>query len=1396
MEGPERCAICKQDGGGPSASTLTEKGCSAINQASSARKDSIHTVPGERVHKDCRRIYCNPHQIAKDTRKEESKASTSSDRHVLRSSEEGFSFNTDCLFCGRPAKFGRKRKTQDVLQVKTIELKDTLLAICRERADVWSDAVKARILHVHDLHAADAVYHQTCSVNFRTNKQIPIAQMTDTEESKRTKLGRPRGDEKTAAFLQVARYLEENDDEQITINDLIDLMTQKLAGTNHEAYSYTHMKARLWEHFGDRIIQTAINGKLNVVTFRTTARAVLQEYYNNQQQEKDTTEEKIKLVQAAAKLIKEDIKTIETSHEVYPCGDDLQSQEAGIKYLPDTLLVLLEGLFVGKKDGVKVASIGQAIVQATRPRVLLAPLQVGLGVQLYHHFASRFLIDSLHHHGFCCSYEEVHQFERNAAQSHGTDIPNLTTEFVQYAADNVDHNIRTLDGHGTFHGMGMIAAVTPGTRSGRPIPRAKVTSRDVTMVGRVQIRYHKEESHGMTAVTYQKLVNLKAQNCSENLDVLWKTSILFGSPRPAWSGMMQFIHKGDHPGKAAIMFLPMIDMNSSDSTCIYSTLMFVSEHARRHGVTPVITFDQPLWWKALMIINSEPMGSDLKGIVLRLGGFHAEMSFLGCIGHLMVSSGLQELMELIYAPNAVIHMFSGKAIARAVRAHLIVDAALNALLLTNVLNAPLPCLPETSDGNGNEDPDLAEAAARPLHDQHTDLSNNPDFNEACTLYEKLMAGTLSVEEVCKSDVLKRIKDHLQKHAESAKISSRTSALWVQYMDMLDILRKYIRAERTGNWALHLQAIQEMLPYLAASGHNLYAKSARVYLQQMSNLKTQHPNVQQRFDEGFHVVRRSDRLWAGLSSDLIIEQVLMRSLKTSGGLTRGRGMTEQQRLVWLLSMPACAEINQAMQELTGVNYNTGEQKKDMTKARQSRDWKDTLSALQYLQERNPFSSDPRLRNIATGVHAHPTVNVDTAHAVGAKILKSMDGKTPAEYTFKRKDQVVTLGMKSSVKIDGEQVQVDPQLLFQRLITVAQTAEELESAFKYELCSYPPALFDSSLQLREAHKPVFADAIWDLLGSDVPADIPNDGQQYVLDGGALVQRIPWSRGSTYRDICHQYTDYVTKKYGDAIVVFDGYESTNTKDMTHQRRSKGNAGTTVTFTADMRLTMKKEQFLANRQNKQRFIFMLSEELQKKNCETHHASGDADLLIVLKAVQSATVTNTVLVGDDTDLLVLLCYHASLESHDLFFCPEPKKNTKKPRIWNIKATKKMIGTDICKHILFLHAVLGCDTTSRLHGIGKGASLKKFKANNTFREQESQLTPWTPSGISGTGTRWLGAPLTCNHRRYHQHQKQQSITACACICKSKNGRDVQMNFFRQTGVGRSVTRVLCHFRHQ
>jgi len=70
-----------------------------------------------------------------------------------------------------------------------------------------------------------------------------------------------------------------------------------------------------------------------------------------------------------------------------------------------------------------------------------------------------------------------------------------------------------------------------------------------------------------------------------------------------------------------------------------------------------------------------------------------------------------------------------------------------------------------------------------------------------------------------------------------------------------------------------------------------------------------------------------------------------------------------------------------------------------------------------------------------------------------------------------------------------------------------------------------------------------------------------------------------------------------------------------------------------------------------------------------------------------------------------------------MFFCSEPKKNTKKLRCWNIRASKEKLGKDICDNILFIHAILGCDATLHLHGIAKGAYLSKFKASSMFHEQ-------------------------------------------------------------------------------
>ena len=231
--------------------------------------------------------------------------------------------------------------------------------------------------------------------------------------------------------------------------------------------------------------------------------------------------------------------------------------------------------------------------------------------------------------------------------------------------------------------------------------------------------------------------------------------------------------------------------------------------------------------------------------------------------------------------------------------------------------------------------------------------------------------------------------------------SRTAKLWLQYMEMVELLQKFTKAERTGNWPMKLETTRDMIDYLAAAGRNAYTKSLLLHLQQMTKLEIQHPEVYHHFMNGYHSIWRSEREWAGLSPDYVIESVLMRSLKTSGGLTRGHGMSEQQRAIWTLSMPACASLNSSMQELTGVHRATSEQHQELSKSRMSRDWKDTFVLIQYLKDRNPFDCGEKLCNISNGVHAQASVNVDESKWIGSKIIEKMEGLQPSEHTFKKK-----------------------------------------------------------------------------------------------------------------------------------------------------------------------------------------------------------------------------------------------------------------------------------------------------------------------------------------------------------------------------------------------------------
>jgi hypothetical protein len=203
------------------------------------------------------------------------------------------------------------------------------------------------------------------------------------------------------------------------------------------------------------------------------------------------------------------------------------------------------------------------------------------------------------------------------------------------------------------------------------------------------------------------------------------------------------------------------------------------------------------------------------------------------------------------------------------------------------------------------------------------------------------------------------------------------------------------------------------------------------------------------------------------------------------------------------------MNAAVQELTGVYYATSDQHKDVGTTRNSKDSTDTRTIIKFLSERNPFDEAVQdLRNIETGVFAELNVNTDKAKDVGSSVLKDMKDKNVDVYTFRRADQVVRMNVKSTLKVDDELIEFDPQLLFQRLITVAdRNMPNMPDIFKYELCQVPSSMFDKSGLLREANKPNLSEAIWNM--GDCQANTFPQSPTYVLDGGSLLQRVPWKK-----------------------------------------------------------------------------------------------------------------------------------------------------------------------------------------------------------------------------------------------------------------------------------------------
>ena len=86
-----------------------------------------------------------------------------------------------------------------------------------------------------------------------------------------------------------------------------------------------------------------------------------------------------------------------------------------------------------------------------------------------------------------------------------------------------------------------------------------------------------------------------------------------------------------------------------------------------------------------------------------------------------------------------------------------------------------------------------------------------DARDATKLYDDLLSGKVTLDEIEKSPTLDLIAEQLDL-AKGDLNKSCTSKLWLQYVEMISILQVFLRAERTGNWLMHRTVITKSLQF--------------------------------------------------------------------------------------------------------------------------------------------------------------------------------------------------------------------------------------------------------------------------------------------------------------------------------------------------------------------------------------------------------------------------------------------------------------------------------------------------------------------------------------------------------------------------------------------------------
>lgn len=816
---------------------------------------------------------------------------------------------------------------------------------------------------------------------------------------------------------------------------------------------------------------------------------------------------------------------------------------------------------------------------------------------------------------------------------------------------------------------------------------------------------------------------------------------------PAWTGFNSLVSQSQLP-VATVRYLPFLCASPSDLSVIYTMLMrivAVSTHIKQQHI--LVTADMAIYSKAQEILWSKPPTLDGK-VTMRIGGMHLTMTFMACIGRLYGDGGLLSILSdsTVYAEATARQMLQGKQYSRGIRGLKLAQDA-----LTRLFTCSMSSWAATERGQS-----VPSAEGKRL------LS---DIVHAFAMQNKVLVKALMDE--FERDHLPDISHMTGEFRRHGREQSQTFAYWDSFLYATDILLQLLRAEKEGDFELHLSATQETIPWIRAAGRHVYARFLPIYLSDMKKLEQQQPASYQHLKNGGFVVRRSDNhAFNAVASDMALEQTINKEGKGKGGVV---GLTLRKGALtrWLITRHVTAEYCESFKSLCNTTERSNPHHAETNTGRMKRDENDVQKIQEFIaSHQNPFDLETvpsEMIHIISGKIADCDVSLSlkTFHEKGNMLHEEFVKKRLVEnsVSFWAPDARMKLKTFSDMtkmltSKEDKKLMLDSEVLFRRLLAVSQSRDVcLEEVLSHELAAVPPALFNDDGSMRKTTKADLAKKIEGNL-EEVHVLTGDDSTAYIIDGMAYLQSIKDSQFKTFNDLGNvvlQKTKRVLATMNTSCValVFDRYDnSLSIKQAERSRRGSSVHDRASYDISGTRNVPNYRSFLRNNSNKAalaRFLSAYLEETLPKNLETgqsvilaggykrsneakiiqengchddhelYSEHDEADTRMVFHAIRlSSNYDRIIIRSDDTDVLIILLYFCSvgkLAAQVFMHAGHSGQTTNRERYIPVTQLVETLGNAFIQCLPALHAITGCDTTSSTYMIGKKKAYTKLKQN-------------------------------------------------------------------------------------